>query len=88
MPWMPLCNVHLLAVWNYWGIVVVLVFLVLGMIVNFIFWNRCRKCKRRMAIEKTGKTEKDSDREEWKCKYCGHHEWKKKRDYSTIGSGE
>ena len=55
MPWMPLCNVHLLAVWNYWGIVVVLVFLVLGMIVNFIFWNRCRKCKRRMAIEKTGK---------------------------------
>ena len=42
--------------------------------------NRCPKCKKRLALEPTGKTQEgrrwyQNPKHERKCKYCGHSVW-------------
>jgi len=45
------------------GIIIVLLMI--------LFANTCPKCRRRRALERTGR----SAEEEWCCRYCGHTLW-------------
>ncbi len=63
-----------------------LVFLAIFVGILFVwlfFRGKCPKCGRTHAIKKTGREGREkgffqSDKEEWKCKYCGHLFWKSK----------
>ena len=56
------------------GILVILIAL------SVYFGKRWPRCQRKRALHKTGVKEKAGlfkwKSEEWKCKYCGHTEWK------------
>lgn len=52
---------------------------------------RCPKCKKKQAMDKTGKIQKRgrfrANLIEWKCKFCGEVQWKKDTSHSDSGAG-
>ena len=51
--------------WRY-----IIFFAVLTAVWWFVYSKRCPKCKKGRALEKT------EVRDQWKCKYCGHSEFR------------
>ena len=62
----------------------ILIVVVIGFLLHEYFvGERCPQCKKKHAMSKTGKSEKQVSffmgkqrTEEWKCRFCGHTKWK------------